>query len=78
MEITRPATALGRSTVESIQAGVYHGQAGAIRRLIDEISRETFGPDSRSVIGTGGFARLFEAEDRHGRAGTNGGRGSDA
>jgi type III pantothenate kinase len=62
VEITRPATALGRSTIESIQAGVYHGHAGAIRRLIDEISRETFGRDSRSVIGTGGFARLFEAE----------------
>src|SRR5687767_4951975 len=32
VEITRPATSLGRSTIESIQAGVYHGHVGAIRR----------------------------------------------
>ena len=62
VEIMRPAAALGRSTVESIQSGVYHGHVGAIRRLVDEISRETFANEPRSVIGTGGFARLFEAE----------------
>src|SRR5215207_8223919 len=62
VEITRPATALGRSTVESIQSGVYHGHAGAIRRLVDEITREAFGTEPRSVIGTGGFARLLEGE----------------
>src|SRR5688500_809615 len=62
VEITRPVTALGRSTIESIQSGVYHGHAGAIRRLIDEISRESFGDAPCVVIGTGGFARLFEGE----------------
>jgi type III pantothenate kinase len=62
VEIARPAVALGRSTIESIQSGVYHGHAGAIRRLVDEIGREAFGGDARSVIGTGGFARLLEAE----------------
>src|SRR5687768_11862219 len=62
VEITRPITALGRSTIESIQSGVYHGQAGAIRRLIDEISRESFGGAPCVVLGTGGFARLFEGE----------------
>jgi type III pantothenate kinase len=62
VEITRPVTALGRSTIESIQSGVYHGQAGAIRRLVDEISRESFGNAPRIVLGTGGFARLFEGE----------------
>lgn len=62
VEITRPVTALGRSTIESIQSGVYHGQAGAIRRLVDEISRESFGNAPRTVLGTGGFARLFEGE----------------
>jgi type III pantothenate kinase len=62
VEITKPTTALGRSTIESIQSGVYHGQAGAIRRLVDEISRESFGNARCVVIGTGGFARLFEGE----------------
>ena len=62
VEIARPVTALGRSTIESIQAGVYHGHVGAIRRLVHEISREAFGGEPRTVIGTGGFARLFDGE----------------
>lgn len=63
VEIARPAVALGRSTIESIQSGVYHGHAGAIRRLVDELTREVFGSEPRSVIGTGGFARLLEPEN---------------
>jgi type III pantothenate kinase len=63
VEITRPSAALGRSTIESIQSGVYHGHVGAVRRLINEISRESFGNAPRTVIGTGGFARLFEGEE---------------
>lgn len=62
VEIAKPASALGKSTIESIQSGVFHGQAGAIRRLIDELTREAFGNEPRSVIGTGGFARLLMAE----------------
>jgi type III pantothenate kinase len=62
VEITRPLTALGRSTIESIQSGVYHGHAGAIRRLVDELSREVFAGARPAVIGTGGFARLLEPE----------------
>ena len=62
VEITRPATALGRSTIESIQAGVYHGHVGAIRQLLGELTRETFAGQRPYVVGTGGFARLFEGE----------------
>lgn len=62
VEITRPAVALGRSTIESIQSGVYFGHAGAIRRLVEELTREVFGGVAPAVIGTGGFARLFEPE----------------
>lgn len=62
VEIARPSAALGRSTIESIQSGVYFGHAGAIRRLVDELTREAFGGEPRVVIGTGGFARLLESE----------------
>lgn len=62
VEITRPATALGRSTVESIQSGVYHAHVGAVRQLVQELAREAFGGERPAVVGTGGFARLFEAE----------------
>ena len=62
VELTRPSAALGRSTIESIQSGVYHGHVGAIRQLVGELSREAFGGDKPYVIGTGGFTRLLEAE----------------
>lgn len=62
VEITRPAVALGRSTIESIQSGVYHAHVGAVRQLVAELSREAFGGERPAVIGTGGFARLLESE----------------
>ena len=62
VEITRPAVALGRSTVESIQSGVYHAHVGAIRQLVAELGREAFAGERPRVVGTGGFARLLEAE----------------
>lgn len=63
VEITRPAAALGRSTVESIQAGIYHGHVGAIRHLLVELTREAFSGVRPHVVGTGGFARLMLAEN---------------
>lgn len=60
VEIMRPAASLGRSTIESIQAGVYHGHVGAIRQLVTELTREAFGGERPHVIGTGGFSRMFE------------------
>jgi type III pantothenate kinase len=62
VEIMRPATALGRSTVESIQSGVYHGHVGAIRQLLGELAREAFAGERPYVVATGGFARLLEGE----------------
>jgi type III pantothenate kinase len=59
VEIARPEAALGRSTVESIQSGLYHGHVGAIRHLLAVLVSENF-PSARPVIiGTGGFARMF-------------------
>jgi type III pantothenate kinase len=62
VEIARPDTVLGRSTVESIQSGLYHGHTGAIRHLVAELSREAFGGEHPHVLGTGGFARMLESE----------------
>jgi type III pantothenate kinase len=33
-----------------------------VRRLVDVLSRETFGDARPFIIGTGGFARLLEPE----------------
>lgn len=62
VEITRPTVALGRTSIESIQSGIYHGHAGAVRQLITELAREAFAGVRPRVLGTGGFARLFEEE----------------
>jgi type III pantothenate kinase len=64
VEITRPGSALGRSTTESIQSGLFHGHLGAIRHLLRELALEAFGPGiAPVVVATGGFSRLF-AEER--------------
>jgi type III pantothenate kinase len=62
VEITRPESALGRTTSESIQSGLYHGHIGAIRHLVAALQCEAFPGGEPCVIGTGGFARMFEAE----------------
>jgi type III pantothenate kinase len=62
VEIARPESVLGRSTVESIQSGLYHGHTGAIRHLVAELAREAFAGERPHVVGTGGFARMLEEE----------------
>ncbi|MBE2216418.1 MAG: type III pantothenate kinase [Opitutaceae bacterium] len=62
VEIMRPETVLGRSTIESIQSGVFFGQAGAIRHLIELLSSEAFAGGRPLVVGTGGFSRMYERE----------------
>ncbi len=62
VEIARPETALGRSSVESIQSGLFHGHVGAVRHLISLLTIEAFNGERPQVIGTGGFARMFEHE----------------
>ena len=62
VEIIRPAEMLGRSTIESIQSGLYYGTLGTVRALIAGVSAEYFPSDLPIVIATGGFGRLFEEE----------------
>jgi type III pantothenate kinase len=62
VEISRPDAVLGRSTVESIQSGLYHGHVGAIRHIVEGLTQEVFGGEKPHVVGTGGFARMLERE----------------
>jgi len=58
-----PATALiGRSTVESIQSGLFFGTRAIVRSLTADILTQAFQGESAVVIGTGGLSRLFENE----------------
>ncbi|HTX34350.1 MAG TPA: type III pantothenate kinase [Bryobacteraceae bacterium] len=63
VEIVRPAEVLGRSTVESIQSGLYYGTLATVRALVAAVTAQHFAKDQPVVIGTGGFGRLFEEED---------------
>jgi type III pantothenate kinase len=62
VEIVRPSTVLGRSTVESIQSGLYFGTLAMVRSLAASVTKEHFAKAQPLIVGTGGFGRLFEQE----------------
>jgi type III pantothenate kinase len=63
VEIVRPAAVLGRSTVESIQSGLYYGTLASVRFLSTSVTKEHFAGEPPLIVGTGGIGRLFEDED---------------
>lgn len=62
VEIVSMHEALGRSTIESIQSGLYYSHLGTIKELTERITKECFQGEKPMVIGTGGFSYLFEKE----------------
>lgn len=62
VEIISKNEALGLSTVESLQSGLYYGHLGAIREIVTRLTTECFKGEKAFVIGTGGFSSLFEKE----------------
>jgi type III pantothenate kinase len=62
VNIVKPTTVLGESTIENIQAGLYFSHLGAARQIIEKMTQDVFHNKKPFVIGTGGFAYLFEDE----------------
>lgn len=58
--IIKPEQCLGRTTVKSIQSGLFFGAVGACKQIISQLKQEAFANDDVMVIATGGFAHLFE------------------
>lgn len=58
IELIRPATVLGKTTVSQIQAGSVMGYIGAMEYLIRQTKREMGYGDDIKVVATGGLARL--------------------
>jgi len=54
---------VGRSTMGSIQSGLYFGQMGMVKELIKEITQETFPEDEPVVVATGGFSNLYRNDN---------------
>lgn len=64
VEIVPVKSAIGRSTVESIQNGLYWSNVGMVKELVHRITEEAFrDSEAPMVISTGGFAHLFDTED---------------
>jgi type III pantothenate kinase len=62
VEIVKVFQTIGRSTIESIQSGVYFGKIGACCELIRRIKAEAFKGQPVHVIATGGFASMFDKQ----------------
>ncbi len=60
VEIARPRSVIGKSTVEALQSGLLYGFAGQIDGVVDRIVGE-IGPPV-CVVATGGLAPLVAAE----------------
>lgn len=60
IEVVKPKKAIGRTTVASMQSGIYFGYIGLINAIIEEIARELGGEPK--IVVTGGMARQFGPE----------------
>jgi type III pantothenate kinase len=60
VELTRPATAIGKNTVSAVQSGLVFGYVALIEGMVGRFKAE-LGPEAK-VIGTGGWATFFAKE----------------
>ena len=60
--ISKPDSALGKTTISQIQSGLVYGQLGAIKEIVSRISNDSFREAPPVLIATGGYAHLFESE----------------
>lgn len=62
VEIVKPETIIGKTTVESIQSGLIHGYAGLVDGVVEKIKTEM--RTEPRIIATGGIANLIAPESR--------------
>lgn len=62
VDLSTPARCLGKSTVESIQSGLYFGHLGLLREVVSRLREEAFEGRDPVVVVTGGHARFFKDE----------------
>ena len=63
VEIKPVRTAIGKTTIESIQSGLYWSNVGMVRELTQRISAQVFADEAPLIVATGGFAHLFNREE---------------
>lgn len=60
VELTKPASAIGKNTVDGIRAGLFYGFVALADGIIERIKKET--GSKPFVVATGGLARIFAGE----------------
>lgn len=62
VNIIAPSRCLGQTTSGNIQSGLYFGQLGAVKEIVQRLQEEVFQGVTPTLVATGGFAHLFERE----------------
>ena len=62
VEIKPVQNAIGTTTIESIQTGLFWSNVGMIKELVSRITAQEFPDEAPLVVGTGGFVHLFDSE----------------
>ncbi len=62
VNIEVPVGYVGQNTRESIQSGLYYSHLGALKEIISGLKQEVFSGKSVKIIGTGGFAQLYDGK----------------
>ncbi|HTK38404.1 MAG TPA: type III pantothenate kinase [Pyrinomonadaceae bacterium] len=60
VEITRPASVIGDSTISSIQSGIFYGYIGLVEGIISRMIAEM--GETPRIIATGGFANTISKD----------------
>ena len=63
IEIAKPASILAKETISSMQAGLFYGQIGQTKYIINEMKKASGFPKAK-VIATGGLGRLIADETK--------------
>lgn len=63
IEISRPETVIGKSTITNMQAGAVFGLIGQVKYIIEKMKEEK-GFRNAKIIATGGLSELVSAEEK--------------
>jgi type III pantothenate kinase len=62
VDIVKKSSVIGQTTIDSIQTGLFFGQYGMVKEIVERSKQEAFGKETAIVLGTGGFSSLYDKE----------------